>query len=526
MADTDTDIGTGSPDAGVYRRAGLTEPESDRLVRTTQMREQTQSPWEASPPGIALWLIWRAFYKGFQGVWILASLGLSAWFGWQIVDQSGGLQGLTASDPTLEDRLSAAFHAAAPDDLDSRDFWQDGLRQALRGDELRRSDIDLFLSLARAGPDIIGRDRLALELLAGEGGDAETVRAELLAGPSWRFEEALDVAYRRELQAARHAGIDPDVLIFAEPAIRSRYQRSLFNWSIAQTSADAFFRGETGGQLELTSLPGLVADDRRRARLYGGLRQFVIQVCALAQQRPELSGCGDAVVPRGRPDAVTRGLAAIEARMIRLNLPDSAARRGAQILLTAHMAGRLSPQMEAALEDWLSALLPEDDALQVFLDARRQPGQVFAAPVRAEGIFRHSVDRRADPSAVELSRLLERLARIGRTTSITHTVRVLSSVDTLDDVERLQRLSVTAGDRLLAAEQLLGEGMYDLLDGLPPKPEPDPRLFQGLIAGLLSAFMVLLLTLVRLARPPLVRDASRLSAVDAWISRLFLGRKD
>ncbi len=518
------------PDAGAYRRAGLTEPEAERLVRTRECRDETQSPWEASPIGIAFWLLWRGVLKGFQSLWILVSLLIAAWFGAQIIDQSGGIAGITAEDPTLEDRLSAALNAVPPEPAAAREFWQDSLEEALRGDALRRADIELFDSIAAAGPDLIGRERLALELIAG-GPDIEAVQAELLAGPAWRRQQDLDLAYRRELQRARHAQINPEELVFASEQIRTRYQRGLFNWSIAHTSAARFFRGETGGQLELTSLPGLVSPERRQARLYGGLRQYALQVCAIAPRQvaagqPPLAGCNDAVLPRAGADPVSLGLAAIEAGMIRLSLSDSIAQRGAQILLTGHIAGRLSPAMEDLLADSLLAVFDSETAYTVFVESGRQPGQVFAAPNRVRRSFQHAVDARNHDAVAGLNRLLEQAARIGRTSSVTKAVRVLSAVDTLDEAERLQRLSVAAGERLLAVEHFLGDDMYALMDGLPPRPEPDPRLYHGLVAGLISALMVLLLTISRLTRPALVRDASRLNALDARMSRLFLGRKD
>ena len=59
----------------------MTQAEAIRRERVERWRDETQSPWEASPPGLVLWLLWRALYKGFQPLWLIASLAAALWFG-------------------------------------------------------------------------------------------------------------------------------------------------------------------------------------------------------------------------------------------------------------------------------------------------------------------------------------------------------------------------------------------------------------------------------------------------------------
>ena len=71
------------PDADAYWRSGLTQAEAIRRERVERWRDETQSPWEASPPGLVVWLAWRAVYKGVQPLWLILSLLAAAWFGSQ-----------------------------------------------------------------------------------------------------------------------------------------------------------------------------------------------------------------------------------------------------------------------------------------------------------------------------------------------------------------------------------------------------------------------------------------------------------
>lgn len=526
MADTTSDGTRLTPRPDAYRRVGLTKPEAVRLVRTHDLRENTRSPWEASPIGVVFWLIWKAMFKGFQGLWLVASLALAVWFAAQIIMQSGGLRTLTADEPTLNARLERAVVVALSDVEDPRGWWERQLRTSLAGDARRRADIEAFRSWLSLGPLVIGDERLALEYLD-DGRGIAAIDAELRAGPAWQREAVLASAREARAREARQSGLEPTELLLVPEAIRTRYQRALFTWSIADTSATAFFRGERIGQFELTSLPGVVAPGQGRVRLHGGVRQFVIQLCAHARQAGcAVEGCSSAVVPRDAPDALVFTLAALEAGVIRLDIAESIMRDGAATLSTAYLAGRLDPALVEALDPQIRAFVTPDLLLDAGAQLGMRPDLAFSSPRRAEREWRHRIDRRGQPQTSDLTALIEASARLRRATRPSVAIRLLQDVDSLNRAEQLAGLSGVFGNRILALQSLLGDALYELTEDLPEPPRPDPRLYHGLYAALLSALMVLLLTVLRLSRGQLVRQASRLSALDAKLCHLFLGRKD
>jgi hypothetical protein len=511
--------------AAAFRRAGLTEREARRLSGAEALREETQSIWEASPLGILAWLVWRALYKGFQPVWFLVSLALSVWFGLQILAQSGGLNGLTSPEPSVEARLRVAIAAAVPEDVDARDFWTEQMETALAGDRRRRADIETFRAWAYLGPDLIGRERLALEYMA-DGQPVPALEAELRAGAPWERQSRIDGAYHEQIEMAEHQGLDPAELVFAPDRTVRRYNNAIFNWSIAEAGARDFFIDSAVGQFELTSLPGLVVSRRESARLFGGVRHLVIQACAHAQTRRQpLDGCEDGIIPRHRLDRVQFGLAALETGLVDLDLARSIVKDGAEVLMAASRAGRLTPELETSLDAWLSSSLPSDTILDALRETGMRQDLSFAAPRRAERQLEGLLPRPVAVEAAELTRLLEGIGRLRRASSPTIAVRLMSGIRGVEDADRMVRLAATAGDRLLAMHLLMGEDMYVVLEDLPPPPEPEPRLFHGLIAGLVSALMVLMLTISRLMTPVFIRRAGRLNAIDARLCRSFLGSK-
>ena len=80
-----------------------------RRERVERWRDETQSPWEASPPGLVVWLAWRAVYKGVQPLWLILSLLAAAWFGSQWLASKGGIEAVSDPQPVRAGDLRAAL---------------------------------------------------------------------------------------------------------------------------------------------------------------------------------------------------------------------------------------------------------------------------------------------------------------------------------------------------------------------------------------------------------------------------------
>lgn len=522
MTDTVDAAETSIPGADAWQRAGLTRPEALRRERHDRLRAETLSPWEARLPGIAVWLVWRAFYKGLQPLWLLASLAAAGWFAVQMLAQTGGLAAHVAPQPGEAERLGALIRDAVPAGEDARTLWQDRLEDALRGDERRRADIDRFRSWAALGPMLIGPDRLALEAMAGPAGP-RALDARLRAGPAWQRRQQLDTAFAEQLARGAALDLDPPALVFAPDTLVRRQSARQFAWAVARTSADGFFQGDYRGQFEMRSVPALVVGDPGDTRLYGGVRHLVLQLCADPATR--MAGCDGAIIPPARADRLSLVLAGIESGLIELPGREHGLRSGAEILTAARRAGRLHPQLEAWLEAELASLVTVEDIGPALARAGVRPDVGFAAPGRMASRIADGIDARTAPSAVAVASVLERVAQVRTRTSSFEAIRLMAHVSGPAALEDLERVAGLSGLSTLAVMEFLGDAAFQALAPLPPRPGVEPRVRQGLIAALVSAVLVLLFTLIRLATPDRLRRASRTSLTDAWISRLLLGRK-
>ncbi|MBO6765081.1 hypothetical protein [Maricaulis sp.] len=525
-ADTDRAEPRRRPDAEAYWRSGLTHAEATRRERAETWREETRSPWEASPPGLVVWLVWRALYKGFQPVWLILSLLAAGWFGGQWLIARGDLDPAPA-DESVSGRLPVAIASAVPPGMDARAFWEERLDAALDGDRRRRADIDRFRAWAALGPDLIGRDRLALEHLAGDG-NTTALDAQLRAGPPWERQALMDRALADRLAAGRAAGLEPPELILAPERLRQRHERALFLWSIADTSARAFFQGRARGEFEMRSLPGLVSDDvAGDTRLYGGVRHFVIQACA--HRAAAFEGCDAAIIPDAPADMLAFSLAAIEAGLVQLQISPSVAMPGAEVLQAASRAGRLTEGFRTALEADLAAVLSSGEALVALSATGLRADIAFAAPDQTALLLRGGIDARTREGAGGLSEMLRDIAAIRAQTSPAVAIRLLDGLAGPDDVRRLRGLVDVAGDRSLAVRELLGPRALEAAEPAIPAPVVESadqdRLKRNAMLALISAAVVVLLTLVRLATPRRIRLGARTNLADAWMSRLTLGRK-
>ena len=513
-----------TPDADAFRRAGLTMAEARRRAAVARWRDETQSPWEASIPGVALWLVWRFFFKGLQPAWMLASLAALAWFGAQWLSAAGGIAAVSDPQPDRNERLGTVIRPHLPLGADARRFWNAQMVAALDGDRRRRPDIDRFRSWAALGPDLVGRERLALETLAGPAGPA-ALDARLRAGPDWERRHALQDAFAAELARGEDVDLQPPQLAFADLAVVQRQSVSLFQWSVAHASAEMFFRGDHRGQFEMRSLSGLVADGARDTRLYGGVRHLVMQACA--RGGAGIAACAEPIIPREAPDDVRYALAALEAGLVRLQLPASLSQSGAEVLQAARQAGRLTPALEAELTARLPALIPPSLLDAWLADSPEDMGLAFANPGRARLAMHAAIDLRTHPDAVAVSELLREIAMVRRETSAITAIRVMPAIGTVGDAAAMHQTARVAGPALLALVELTGRDAFTVLEApeAVSLPGPDPHVRKGLSLAGLSAIIVLLLTVIRLATPRQIRDASRLSYLDAAVSRLCLGRK-
>jgi len=525
MTDVSESANTVRPDAKVFRRAGLTQREADRLASSEHARKETRSPWKASIIGLFFWGVWKLLYKGFQPLWILASLALSGWFAAQIVIQSGGVSTLTDPELSLDQRIELAIAAEISPDIDGRTFWYARMNEALDGDYRHRPDIELFRTWAAMGPDLIGRNNLSLEIIASQQ-NRQPSQTDMLAQPVWEREAALDEAYQGQVEEGILLDLNPAQLIFAPESIRDRQAASMFAWSIAHSRADEFFLGQTRGQLELTSLPGFVRRGQSQTRLYGGVRHLVIQACAFqASQAESPEDCQSSIIPLHTYDAMQYRLSALEAGMVSLPVPASSVQDGAEVLIMARAAGRLQPDMASEVEAWLEQVLPESLIMGEIAQSGQRMDLAYAAPQRAAQLLVGRINPVQNDSVDDLANFLENVSYLRRMTSPTRAVRLLEGVKSSEQMEQMLQLLPLLEERLPGLQLILGDKIYELLRQEPPKPIPEERLFHGLYAGLLSAAMVLLLSIIRLSTPVLVRRASRLKSIDASLSRLFLGRK-
>lgn len=510
------------PGADAWQRAGLTRREAIRRERVERWRAETLSPWEAPAPGLLAWLAWRTVFKGFQPLCLIVALALAGWFAVKWLDQTGGLQAHVEPVPSEAARLVEQVRRAVPPGRDARELWIARLEAAIRGDQRRRADMDRFYSWAALGPDLIGRDRLALDAMAGAAGP-RAVDAELRASPDWQRRQRLDEAWRGAIARGRARGLEPPSLVFAPDALNRRRDERQFAWAVARESAEGFFRGDHRGQFEMRSVPGLVGETPGPTRLYGGVRHLIMQLCAEA--RVDMAGCDSPIIPPAAADDLALALAAIESGLVELPARGRSMISGAEILTAARRAGRLNARLEAWLADIAPQIVPESAVRDAVDLAGVRPDIAFAAPARMTPRLAARSDARTVDQAVALATALQRVADLRDATSSFEAIRLMEYPDSPAALDDLQRIGELAGPATLAVMEWLGEGAYDALQPVPDQPQADSDVRRGVMLSVMAAAFVLMLTLIRVATPEHLRRASRTSLTDAWMSRLLLGRK-
>jgi len=511
------------PRSEKFRKAGLTQTESERLDRTLRRREETRGFWRAAPLGMLAWLVWKLFYRGFQPAWMLASIAGAAWFGLLILQDLGGLGVVATAPPDLRDRIETVFAQGRSPRDNVYGLWVEELTAALDGDLRRRADLDRLEIWAEAGPYYIGRDRLALERLA-NGQDVGALEAQLRAQPPQVRAERLAAALAEPVRLARARGLTPEEMAYAPESLQQRYLAAQSRWSLASDPVNAFLRGSASGQLDIRSQPGLSRRQAGDVYLYDGVRHVVIQACLAPGGRRTLSALCPADLPRQGFDPFLLALAAWETGM--LDNQSSRAAQGARLVRAAYTAGRLSPVYEAHLREVFEASLPPNLVLDSLEADGFDPAEAYPAPRRYRQSLRGSLDVPASSEVLAgIHQSFELLYEIQEATSPSLAVRFAGILEQPQDAASLMVLVEEMGSGAFALYQSAGGAMYDIIHVEPVSGEAEPSHIRALSVCLLSALIVLLLSLRRIATPQLIRQASRLRGLDAFLSRLFLGRK-
>ncbi|MBR9826264.1 MAG: hypothetical protein GYB36_10750 [Alphaproteobacteria bacterium] len=506
-----------------YRRAGLTQIEAQRYSRTLEMREETRRLREASPLGILGWLIWKLVFKGFQPTWMIASILAACAFGLLILRDLGGLESVASETADLDMRIEAAFEAERSPRLDVYGAWLEALDSALDGDLRRRPDLDRFQIWAEAGPYLIGRETLALTMLADEE-TPEQVDARLRALPPELRARQLRQALDMPLREARAREITPVEQVFMPEAMQARHRSALPAWNLVAGPVEAFLMGQAEGRLDIRSQPGLSRQQAGGVLLYDGVRHLVIQSCqSPIERRARRLGCPQDL-PRQGFDPFLLALSAFEAGLV-ARTPDTVnAQRGAQLVRAAYAAGRLSTGLEADLRADLAVSLPPDYVVDRAFEAELQAEEAFQIPSRYQD--RLSARIPVDEAVLhDVARHLHMIAELADASSASLSLRLIEILPGIDAVPALLALVERMGAGAVALHQTVGDSMYEIVEVEQVVGEVQPLHRHGLIASLMSMLIVLLLSLKRIATAPLIRQASRFQGLDAFLCRLLLGRK-
>ena len=506
-----------------YRRAGLTQAEATRYAQTLDMRDETRRLRQASIFGLLGWLIWKLIFKGFQPAWMIASILAAFAFGVLIIRDLGGLEVIASEPPDLDARIEAAFAAERGARDDVYGMWLDELNAAMDGDLRRRPDLDQFTIWAQAGPYFIGRERLALRLLSGTQ-TSEAVDARLRALPPEVRQRRLSDALAAPLERARAREISPVETAYAPQSLQLRFSSAERGWRLVAHPVETFLRGQAEGRLDIRRQPGLSRRQAGDVLLYDGIRHLVIQHCQSPSMRRAAASACPQDLPRQGFDPFLYGLAVFESGMIARDDTTLDAQQGARLIRAAYAAGRLSPAYEAQLRDVFARILPPSRIVEDLSAAGFDPEEAFQIPARYR--TRLSGQIALDNEVmIALARELNAIAALQAASSASLSLRLIETLESASQLPALQVIVDHMGAGAVALYSVAGAGMFEIVEISEPELTPQTRNIQGLSLALLSALIVLLLSLKRIMTAPLIRQASRLQSLDARISRLLLGRK-
>ncbi|MCC5996144.1 MAG: hypothetical protein JJU18_07225, partial [Oceanicaulis sp.] len=425
------------------------------------VRYGAREPWLAPWPRALVYLVWRAVFASARPAMFIGLLAGALWLTYDAVTDSRGES--APPDVAREGVFGAGIGDGAvliPASARPLEFWETAIAQALEPGASRPPDLALAASLARALPDLKGRENLAFHVLA-ETRSAAHVNAELRARPAWERARRLDAALAARLAEGAH--LDPPELVFARTALVQRLERAKTLFGPALEAAETWFLAPRGAALHLPAFPGWRGVDA--VTLYGDARDLASHGCALAAsmgRRP--AGC--AGVPSGLADPVLNGL------LLQAVAAEGEAAPGWRLTAAAYASGHLDPDLARHLALGPDPVLGREALLASLTPLLVEADAVWAAPWRyqdaAQAAAREVIRAARLPSgeAHAIARALNQVRRTDGAAAALRTARWLAAPG---DAARLARFARERAGRMLAFDALAGP------DILQESAAPDRR---------------------------------------------------
>lgn len=495
---------------------------SGRAGKSHSARYGAREPLLAGPFRAGLYMVWRSLFAITRPLIFLTLLGGAFVFAYQGL-REGPAETLTGS-PSLSARLDETVNRAALDTgRPPEQLWQDQLSKALRSGYQQFPNLPLAESSAHALVSVIGRDRLAMDLLS-QTRRLELVEAELRALPAWRRDNVLDEVIALRLQDGRRMGLVPEELVLAPQLTRQRYSASQSLYGRAYEDADRWFAAPGGRALDLKAF-GLDAEDPDRlSPLYGDVRALVIEGCALAREQGlRVSQCELEYIPQVRADAVRTALA------LSLYDPDTNL-VGGRLAIAAWLAGPSDHSGWRSLALGADPRMGQQRLLTALLPLISEAGAVYAQPQQyqsqAEAVA-EEYRRTADLSVTERRTVYQALALVRRLEGAFAAIHTGSLIYSAGDADGLAQLSQVAEGRLLAAHDILGDELASVWRSAPRTTALiDFERVEIQLASALFALAILMLCVVLISglRRRMGGVPGGYERLDAAVTRLILGR--
>lgn len=495
---------------------------SGRAGKSHSARYGAREPLLAGPFRAGLYMVWRSVFAMTRPLLFLALLGGACVFAYQGLREAP--PETLMDTPSLQARLNETVNRAAQETgRPPEHLWQEQLSEALHGGYQQFPNLPLATSSAHALVSVIGRDRLAMDLLS-ETRRLELVEAELRALSAWRRETVLDEVIALRLQDGRRMGLQPEELIMAPQLTRQRYSASRSLYGRAYEDADRWFAAPGGRALDLKALGLEVHAPERLSPLYGDVRALVIEGCALARsQRLPVSQCDLDYIPQVQADPVRTAL------VLSLYDPDTNL-VGGRLAIAAWLTG------PGDHSGWRNLALGSDPGLgqqrllTALLPLLSEAGAVYAQPqhyqAQAEAVaeeFRMT----SDVSVADRRTVYQSLAVVRRLEGAFTAIHTGSLIYSAQDAEGLAQLSQIADGSLLAAHDILGNDLASLWRS-PARNGPliDVERLEIQLAISLFALAILMLIVVLISglRRRMGGVPGGYERLDAAVTRLILGR--
>ncbi|WP_019962135.1 hypothetical protein [Woodsholea maritima] len=518
-------------DPSDYERIeGDIAPEPAYMAETRRVRARqaaTCKSFEAGPIRKFIWWIWLGFARVMRPLSFLVCLCLAAVLGVYALIEISDATGWNPALGRAQAQIARIFDEAIEEGEDPYLSWRADIHEALKPDRMGRPDLIRARSALAAMEDRVGIDRLGLAAIA-RGEDVSVLEAQLRSLPTWQRHRRLKSAYEQRLAQARVQGLDPAALIFVSEADQRAYMRGQNLYGRLFREADLFLSAGGEGQIDLAQIPGLAPRLSPGMVLYGDVRDTYRQACALLRAEgvgePRCQGLDSVGALAG-----DEGLLRLSALSLALQSPNfmspsrdrDEALAGIAMVKAAWAAGRLSPQMRADLEAALSVLVSHSDLLRAAL-ADFPLTTVMNEPERAGAQLRAQLGLIHDaPRALALGEHLSALGRLRDETGPVMAIRLMESLERVEEGEALHRLSQKAGLRTLALYEVTGRDMYTLISVARDVPARAWQILLGAIAAFICALTIVLIALW--PRNPLKTSfGERVNTLAAW---LILGKK-